>query len=283
MSLLSLCAAGLLAAAVPLSAQPSGDALDAADAALRELVTGPGSAPRSLAAPMCRAVPDPKKPYADCRYQQPAQPWAPPSQSEWSRSTKGERASLVNIYLHGSLGDLKAYLSSAGWYTSLPDDFKNASEYVLAAIPVGLDEALRRLLGRPDTTAESALAKRVQEMPISDEFFCGAVEAVAFEKNNHILGGRDHFRIFRLGRADSAGVPVWALAASRDINISHAIEHDVDHERDFVISDLRSVGAIAAMNTVPLSFPCPPPPDGSSSGDGKAVEIFLKPGPPPGL
>jgi hypothetical protein len=213
-----------------------------------------------------------------CRYLQSNDVrWTPPSAAEWSYTNTGERSGLVNIYVHANLADLKKALHVAGYVLAKPESAANNAEYVAAAA---------RMIAT-DGHVSAKTRYTIASMPVSPETVCGFVQVASFEKDNQILGGRHHLRIFNINRVDDNGVAVWAISALRDSKITmnitqvktlffyHAVDPNVDQERDMVVADLNNSGLIANQYTIPLSVPDKTPHDGVASNDRLAIEVIL--------
>jgi hypothetical protein len=213
-----------------------------------------------------------------CRYLQTNDiRWVPPSAAEWSYTNTGERSGLVNIYVHATLADLKKALHVAGYILAKPESAANNAEYVAAAA---------RMIAT-DGHVSAKTRYTIASMPVSPETVCGFVQVASFEKDNQILGGRHHLRIFNINRVDDNGVAVWAISALRDSKITmnitqvktlffyHAVDPNVDQERDMVVSDLNKSGLISNQYTDPLSVADKAPRDGVASNDRLAIEVIL--------
>ena len=213
-----------------------------------------------------------------CRYLQTNDlRWIPPSAAEWSYTNTGERSGLVNIYVHAKLADLKKAFHVAGYIQAKPESAANNAEYVAAAA----------LIMATDGHVSAKTRYTIASMPVSPETMCGFVQVASFEKDNQIFGGRHHLRIFNINRVDDNGVAVWAISALRDSKITlnitqvktlffyHAVDPNIDQERDMVVADLNNSGLISNQYTIPLSVPDKKPSDGVATNDRLAIEVIL--------
>jgi hypothetical protein len=207
----------------------------------------------------------------------------------------------VNLYVHGSLEYLRAVLIDAGWMEARPVSAENNRKYLAAvqesaalrvADRVGdlLESAVEAVTGkRPDLDVDDDAVFRVQSMPISPQTLEGRPSITGFQKNNEPLAGRDHLRVFDTGKRDAAGLPVWAISASRDTSIildksrpeqgflNHAVESNTDLERDFVFPAFRDSVLVEETRRVRVDFGREPAPaTGALPRDGAVYDILLK-------
>lgn len=205
--------------------------------------------------------------------------WTRPKHGEWTTNSSGKRSDPVNLYVHGSLDQLKAAFARSGWSVADPKTVPNALKYAGAAVgdvfiekpaqavAKGLVGAWDAITGRHDQPSlPNPFQGTLDKMPVSDQTFLGKKELLAFEKQNDPLGGRHHFRVWDTGQKDAQGRPVWAIAATRDIGVrydltkpqdyftQHLIQKDADLERDAVLQSLQSAGAVAKSSKLPLKF-----------------------------
>ena len=213
-----------------------------------------------------------------CRYLQSKDTlWTPPTTAEWSYAAGGVRSGLVNIYIHATLQNLREALHKAGYTQAKPETAANNAAYVEAA-------ALATALGNH---VSAKMLYSIRSMPVSTETMCGSSQLVSFERDNQVFGGRHHMRIFNINRVDESGIPVWAVAALRDSKITlnasqpktfflyHAVDPDIDEERDMVLNDLNKVGLIKQQFSIPLMISESRPPNGIVSNDRVAIEVVL--------
>lgn len=139
----------------------------------------------------------------------------------------------VNIGLIGSEEDLHRACLAAGWF---PAD------------PLTLKSSLR-------IAADTVLRREYTDAPVSNLFLWDRKEDFAFEQP---FGAdprrRHHVRFWRSPTVDVAGRQAWFGAATFDQRvglshttgeITHHIAPDVDAERDKLLKDLQTAGALA--------------------------------------
>lgn len=205
--------------------------------------------------------------------------WTPPAKGEWTADApNGKREDPVNLYVHGSLDQLKAAFAKEGWTEANPNTTANNIEYGAAvagelgykavnAIARGVEDVFEHLhLGGKPKDLPDPFQNQIQRMPVSPGYFGGKLQVVAFEKDNHPIGGRHHFRVFDTGQVDANGQHVWAVSATRDTGVqftldhpqalffSHKAEKNTDHERDTVLESLKSSGVVASSTERKLDF-----------------------------
>lgn len=146
----------------------------------------------------------------------------------------------VNLVLTGTKTEIVHALEKAGW--SQADNVDTLS---------GLKTAYTMV--NRITPLHKAFTYDYESSPVSDMFLDGKRYAMAFNKNNYHNLARDHLRVFETGKKDAQGRPVWEVAATRDVGMhidfkerkgSHAIDHNVDPERDMVLADLLRSGEV---------------------------------------
>ena len=122
--------------------------------------------------------------------------------------------------------------------------------------------------------------------PVSQLYLFGRPEDLAFQKMLNTFAKRHHLRLWRSPATTSDGREIWLGAATHDIGmdirpgvVSHAIEPEIDKERDKVGADLAATGKVAAMGLAtrpnPLSEGLTAT-GGSWKTDGRLVVIELK-------
>jgi hypothetical protein len=208
--------------------------------------------------------------------------WSRPKKGEWTVSSHG-RGDPINLYLHGTLEDVRASFTRAGWVEPKPNDLKDNTEYVAAA---GEQVAEKETRATPWQPLSSRARATVKTMPVSVMTLDGQPPDVAFERDNDPLHGRHHLRIFDTGKKDEQDRIVWAVAVVRDTGINfapkrpeqgflgHAVEKNTTPERDWVVSQLEETGRVSSAERFELSFG-PPGEPGTYSGDSKAVDVVL--------
>lgn len=124
--------------------------------------------------------------------------------------------------------------------------------------------------------------------PVSDLYLYGKKEELAFEKMFNTFTKRHHLRLWQTPAKTADGRGIWLAASTHDIGIdvhpgvvSHAIDPNIDLEREKVGADLMVSGAVAAEQLVtrpnPLSQGMTAT-GGTWSTDGHLRVIVLKPG-----
>jgi hypothetical protein len=127
------------------------------------------------------------------------------------------------------------------------------------------------------------------QTPISDLYLYGKKEQLAFEKMFNTFAKRHHLRLWQAPVKTGDGRDIWLAASTHDIGIdihpgviSHAIDPNIDLERDKVGADLMAAGNVAAEQLVtrpnPLSSGMTAT-GGTWNTDGFLRAIVLKPGP----
>lgn len=223
-----------------------------------------------------------------------------PTKGEWVQNVKGAKSDPINLYVHGSLEELRAAFLKSGWLEPTPKSTKSMLTYgAAAAVEIGartVDHFLDKATGAWDKVTHRhdqaphvphPTKNVVDRMPIAHLFFNGKPDVLSFEKDNDPTGGRHHFRVFDTGKKDSSGKPVWAIAASLDVDtvvaldrpeqmfINHLIDPNADKERDEVLASLRSANAVGSVKEHQLPFG-EPAPTGLHSEDGRVFEVVLK-------
>jgi len=200
--------------------------------------------------------------------------WTSPADFEWTYNSDGQPSDLVNFYVHGSMDVLKDSFTSTGWNEAAP---RNAIDNLRYLGAIALDFRFFHWSQQV-----------IQSMPVSTLTRCGSPPSVAFESDNHPLGGRNHFRIFDTGQLDPNGLHVWAIAASLDIGLvfdpmepgtgflNHAIEKDQDQERELVMKSLYDSNNVADFQLLKPAPLAPSPATGAFSGDGLVYDVTLK-------
>lgn len=216
---------------------------------------------------------------AAARSATPAAPrWTAPSRGEWAQSLDGRKSDPVNLYLHGSLEDVKKTFLKAGWVLPM----KNTTQSKLAYAGASLFEKTLGKVWEPKAVKDTVAA-----MPIAHLKYQGKPDVLSFEKDNDPTGGRHHFRVFDTGKVDAKGEKVWAVAASLDDAthfsptntkqwfITHSVDPNADKERDEIMRSLSKTKGIASMKTLKPPFGAPAP-SGLHSRDGRVFELWLK-------
>jgi hypothetical protein len=180
----------------------------------------------------------------------------------------GRSGDLVNFVLVGSEEQVLSAFQRAGW---LPVD-RTPEEAVIHVLLASIDK------------------QAYTEMPMSDLYLFGRVQDYGFSRAKpvEVITARHHLRIwrttFQLGTK-----PVWAGAATHDIglepdqrpggSVTHAIDPNVDKERDFLQSTLMAGGGVRGSD---LQLPRIPMKKGRTAtgesfrSDGRILEIILR-------
>ncbi|MFL5320111.1 MAG: LssY C-terminal domain-containing protein [Myxococcaceae bacterium] len=223
-----------------------------------------------------------------------------PTKGQWAQNIKGDKSDPVNVYVHGSLEDVRAAFLKAGWLQPVPKSTKSMLEYGgAAAVEIGargadhfLDKATKAwndVTRRHDKAPHVPHPTKdlVDRMPIAHLFMNGKPDVLSFEKGNDPTGGRHHFRVFDTGQVDDQGKKVWAITASLDVNtvvaldrpeqmfINHIIDKNADKERDEVLRSLQQANAVGKFSEHKLPFGDPAP-TGLHSEDGRVFDVVLK-------
>ena len=133
---------------------------------------------------------------------------------------------------------LTSSMLKAGWHAADAITFRSS-------LRIADDTVLRR----PDESA-----------PVSSLYVWGKKQDLAFEfPVGHDPRRRHHVRFWRSTEVDPKGLPLWVGGATYDfkvgfshttLEITHHISPDVDAERDKIIADLQSIGAIAKLEWI---------------------------------
>ncbi len=127
-----------------------------------------------------------------------------------------------------------------------------------------------------------------RKAPVSDLYLYGKKEQLAFEKMFNTFAKRHDLRLWQSPVRTSDGRNIWLAAGTHDAGIdihpgvvSHAIDPNIDLEREKVSADLMVTGEVAAEQLVtrpnPLSQGSTAT-GGTWSTDGHLRAIVLKPG-----
>jgi|SRR5579871_2940737 len=141
-----------------------------------------------------------------------------------------KRSDIVNIVLIGSEQQVRQVFTDAGW------------------------SAASGLTTRAKFETFKALAedRGYAEAPVSVLLLDSRPPDLVFEKLNNTFARRHHLRIWRRP-ASFQGQPIWAVAATHDIDISfseadrtfiHKIDSNIDNERAKVVTDLLFTGRV---------------------------------------
>jgi hypothetical protein len=156
-----------------------------------------------------------------------------------ARSRERKPGDPVNLALVGSAEDLRAAFQAAGWSEAEPSSPQSVWDTVRAVIT-----------GRGHTTA-----------PMSPLYLYGRAEDLSFQKMFNTFAKRHHLRLWRSPARTLDDREIWLAAATHDVGwdirpdlVSHAIDPEIDREREKVAADLIAAGTVAATAlTSPLS------------------------------
>lgn len=146
-------------------------------------------------------------------------------------------ADLINLVFIGSEEDVRAAFHAAGWDTA------------------------ERLTVRTgfDTFVDAARARGYRHQPVSRLLFEGRPPDIVFQKLTDTFAKRHHIRLWQLSDGWD-GRPVFVAAATHDVGIefatkertfTHRVDPHIDLERDKVVDDLITAGAIDALSFRP--------------------------------
>ena len=122
--------------------------------------------------------------------------------------------------------------------------------------------------------------------PVSQLYLFGRAEDLAFQKMLNTFARRHHLRIWKSPVQASDGREVWLSAATHDAGwdvrpgvVSHAIDPEIDKERDKVAADLIATGLVASAR--PVTRPNPLSEGLTATGatwktDGRLFALELK-------
>jgi hypothetical protein len=93
--------------------------------------------------------------------------------------------------------------------------------------------------------------------PVSQLYLFGRPEDLAFQKMLNTFARRHHLRLWRSPATTADGREIWLGAATHDIGwdirpgvVSHAIEPEIDKEREKVGADLAAAGRVVTLRLV---------------------------------
>jgi hypothetical protein len=181
----------------------------------------------------------------------------------------GNQGDLVNFVLVGSQQQVTNAFKAAAW---IPADKTNADAVVDALL--------------------ATLQKNVYvAVPLSILYLFGRPQDFGYERAEAVMvaAQRNHFRIWQAPFTTPQKQPVWAGAGTHDVGITnddrrkgaitHAIDQDVDHERDFIGATLQQAGQVEAMSYMTRSHPitsAKTATGGNIQSDGRVLVIVLK-------
>ena len=155
-----------------------------------------------------------------------------------TRTALGIPGDALNVGLEGKRDDILCAMRAAGWKPADPVTLRSSFKIV-----------------------GSVLARRAYATaPVSDLFWEGRREDLAFEKPSGVSPSRrHHVRFWRALDSGQNGAPVWLGGATYDRSVgvshytgqvTHHIDADIDAERDLLIGDLAASGHVSATYQV---------------------------------
>ncbi len=177
----------------------------------------------------------------------------------------GKPGDPLNLVVIGNDAEIRGGFQEAGWSEAEQKNAKSVWETVRAVV------------------AEKAYGTA----PVSQLYLYGRSEDLAFEKMLNTFTKRHHLRLWRSPVTTPAGREIWLGAATHDTGldvrpgvVSHAIDPDLDAERDKVGADLLVTGRVATKKL--QSRPDPLSQGLTATGapwktDGRLIVIELKP------
>lgn len=164
----------------------------------------------------------------------------------------------------------------------------NADEIRRAFQEAGWAEA-EKLSGKSlwETVRAVAANKGYKEAPVSQLYLFGRAEDLAFQKMLNTFAERHHLRLWRSAATTAEGREIWLGAATHDVGwdirpgvVSHAIEPEIDREREKVGADFSVTGHVAAMRLVTRPNPLSEGLTATGAAwktDGQLLAVELKP------
>lgn len=129
--------------------------------------------------------------------------------------------------------------------------------------------------------------KGYKEAPVSQLYLFGRAEDLAFQKMFNTFAERHHLRLWRSSARTAEGREIWLGAATHDVGwdirpgvVSHAIEPEIDREREKVGADLAVTGRVACLRLVTRPNPLSEGLTATGASwktDGQLLAIELKP------
>ncbi len=183
---------------------------------------------------------------------------------------QGHPGDMVNLLLVGSRDEVVQAFAAAGWVQV----DRSVGETVLT----GILNSLKK---------EDYLT-----MPMSTLYLFNRPQDFGFAHAEpvRVVMSRNHLRVWK-SPFEAGGQPVWCVAATHDIGferdqrnngLTHKIDPDVDHEREYVSDTLSGTGMVAARDHVTPKNPlteAKTATGGSFQSDGRLVVLVLRPSP----
>jgi hypothetical protein len=155
-----------------------------------------------------------------------------------TRTAQGIPGDPINIGLIGDERDVVCAMNDAGWYPADPVTLRSSIAIVGSVL---LDRAYK-------------------DAPVSNLFYLGRREDLAFEKPEGTSADRrHHVRLWKVLDKGQEDRPVWLGADTFDKGvgvshftgaITHHIDADIDAERQVLATDLESAGLVTAKYQV---------------------------------
>jgi len=175
----------------------------------------------------------------------------------------GKPGDPLNLIVIGNAGEIRRVFQEGGWAEAEKLTGKSLFETVRAVMA----------------------NKGYGTAPVSQLYLFGRAEDLAFQKMLNTFAKRHHLRLWR-SPATADGREIWLGAATHDVGmdvrpgvVSHAIEPEIDKERDKVGADLAATGRVSVLRLVarpnPLSEGLTAT-GGNWKTDGRLLVIELK-------
>ena len=189
-----------------------------------------------------------------------------------SEDISGRPMEPVNVVIIGLEEEVRAAFEGAGWQVADPLSMHS------------LWREMRAIVGKAP----------YPEQPGTPSFWNGRPNLLAFEKATpaNVVSERHHIHLWNAGVNSDAGRPIWVATAHFDKGFKrasalvpvHAIDPDIDLQREYVRRDLEAGGKVRSLVRLPVT--------GRLAGrnfagdrfftDGTACLLVLEPAPAPG-
>ena len=149
-------------------------------------------------------------------------------------SKDGQPGDPLNLVLVGNAEEVRRAFQEAGWAEAEKLSGKSVWETVRAVIT----------------------NRGYREAPVSQLYLYNRPEDLAFQKMFNTFAERHHLRLWRAPFTTADGREIWLGAATHDTGwdirpeegvVSHAIDPEIDREREKVGADLAVTGCVAAL------------------------------------
>ncbi|MFB3923183.1 MAG: LssY C-terminal domain-containing protein [Terriglobia bacterium] len=176
----------------------------------------------------------------------------------------GKPGDPLNLVIIGNAEEIRRAFQEGGWVEAEKLTGKS------------LFETVRAVMGD----------KGYGSAPVSQLYLYGRAEDLAFQKMLNTFAKRHHLRLWRSSAKAEDGREIWLGAATHDVGmdvrpgvVSHAIDPEIDKERDKVGADLAATGRVAVL--CPVTRPNPLSEGMTATGgnwktDGRLLAIELK-------